>query len=139
MSGQSLTNWAPTPTQRRVLECAQAADYEESVVNLCKSAGIARQTWYDYHDNPRFVEWWRVQFERHFGMQMPRVSAALLGRALGQREKGSDQAAKLLYERFDKGYAPRSRQDIAADVAVRKTYINVDTEKVTGIEEEGEE
>ena len=77
----------------------------------------------------------REQFERHFGMQMPRVSAALLGRALGQRDKGSDQAAKLLYERFDKGYAPRSRQDIAADVAVRKTYINVDTDKVTGVED----
>jgi len=128
-----LTKWAPTATQRRVLECAQAADYEISVTALCKAAEIARQTWYDYHDNPAFVRWWCSQFERHFAMQIPRVSAALLGRALGTREKGSDQAAKLFYERFDRGYTPRSRHELSGGDTPMKMYMCIDPQRVTGI------
>ena len=118
---------------QKALTAAQDSDYEISVTAMCQAAGISRQAWYHYFDTPAFVRWWTEQFERYFAAQMPRVSAASLGRALGSREKGSHQDAKLLFERFDRGYAPRSRQEVSgADGGPVKTYICVDPEKVTG-------
>ena len=111
----------------------QGCNYEISVCDLCTQAEIPRQTWYDQFGNPTFVAWWTEQYERWFALQLPRVGASMFAMATGKRDKGNTQAAKLLYERFDRGYAPRSRQELSGnDGGPVKTYICVDPKRVTG-------
>ena len=127
----SLANWKPTENMLAVLKLAQDSDYEMSVTAICKAAGIARMSWYDYWETPTFVKWWTHAFEKHFAGRLPHVYAALDQSARGNRPAVNTQAAKLLMERFDEGYAPKTRADVKVD-GTQKTYVNVDVARVTG-------
>ena len=127
----ALANWQPCENQIAALKLVQESDYELSVTALCKAVGIARMTWYDYWETAAFVEWWTHAFEKHFAGRLPQVYAALHQSAKGARPAVNTQAAKLLMERFDKGYAPRTRSDVQVDGNL-KTYVNVDVKRVTG-------
>ena len=126
-----LTKWQPCQNQLGILKLAQEGDYELSVTALCKGVGIARQTWYEYWETPAFVKWWTHAFEKHFAGRLPHVYAALDQAARGNRPAVSTSAAKLLMERFDEGYAPKTRADVKVD-STQKTYVNVDVKRVTG-------
>ena len=132
-------NWTPSENMKAALEWATDKEWFFEVTTLCEAIGISREAYYDWFRNARFVAWWGSEWERYFALRMPKVWRKV-DAALGRPGSETNMAAaKLLAERFDKGFAPRSRQDIAADVAVRKTYVNVDTERVTGIRAEDED
>ena len=126
---------------RRALEVAQASDYEISIVDLCGEIDLNRRTWYEYFDNPTFVKWWNEQVERHFGLKLPGVYRALQRAAEGEDgicNRVRSSAAKLLLERFDRGYAPKTRQEHSGEVPL-KTYINVNVDRAVGREKEIED
>jgi len=130
---ETHTKWAPCENQLAALKLAQESDYELSVTALCQGVGIARTTWYEYWDTAQFVAWWTQSFEKYFSGRLPQVYAALVQSALGNRTAVNTSAAKLLMERHDKGYAPKTRADVQVDGNL-KTYVNVDVKRVIGEE-----
>ena len=130
------STWEPNDNQLAALDYAREHDYLINVSEMCREIGCSRQATYQWNDCADFVRWWNRKRQEFFGARLDHVHGMVYARATGRSAKGSTQDAKLFLERFDGGYAPRSRQDIAADVAVRKTYVNVDTDKVTGVETE---
>ena len=132
-------NWTPSENMENALKMATEWKWSFTVTGLCKEIGISRETYYGWFENPMFAKWWEAAWERWFSLRLPQAWVKV-NAAVGRPSSETNMAAaKLLAERFDKGFAPRSRQDIAADVAVRKTYVNVDTDKVTGAETEEDE
>jgi len=125
------TKWQPCANQLAALKLIQESDYELSVTALCQGVGIARATWYEYWDTVPFVKWWNAACEKHFAGRMPQVYAAVTQSALGNRPGVNTRAAKLLAERFDEGYAPKTRADVKVD-STQKTYVNVDVARVMG-------
>ena len=125
------TNWSPSEKMQAALKYAQSVGYEYTVTMLCREADVHPTTWYEYYDNPRFVQWWGDAFERYFAMQVPRLNAAAVGMAMGTKTTGNVTALKLMIERHDKGYMPRSKQEITgAGGAPLKTYVQVDVNGV---------
>ena len=119
MSGQSPTNWQATDNMKLVLKHMQDNGYDSSIVDACGVCKINRKSYYDWFDNPNFVKWWQEQADRHFELQLPAIQAALARQAKDPKKARVDTtAAKLLLERFDKGYAPRSRQDTKLDATL---------------------
>ena len=110
-----LTQFTPTPNMRLAVRYLKGCDYDSKVSVMCESIGIARRSYYDWWEKPGFGEWWDAQSVAHFTRRLPAVRAAALAAALevtGRGDKKHDVAAiKLVMERFDEGYAPRSRQD----------------------------
>lgn len=127
----SLTDWAPTDNMRKALGCAEDWDWDFTVTMLCESVGIARRSYYDWMESPSFRTWWADQQDHYFALQRHKVVDAMIKQATGQRTKGNTAAQKLFLELYVDNYAPRSRQDVEARVAV-KAYVNVDVEKVVG-------
>ena len=121
------TKWTPTDRMLELLRTAQDAKYEISVSTLCGETELNRRTYYEYFDNPNFVEWWQAQADRYFALQVSRLSAVSMSRALGKTERGSTADTRLMLERHDKGFAPRSRQEVTgAGGEPLKTYVQVD-------------
>jgi hypothetical protein len=112
-----LTAWSPTEKQRAALAYAQEHGYDHTVSALCQAIDVARQTYYGWWDTAEFAEWWLEQAERWFKLRLPAVYEAMHRRAAGGWDgKGKPPnmaAARLLLERFDKGFAPRSRQELS--------------------------
>ena len=133
-----MTNWTPTDNQLEALRLAEKAEWKYTVGNLCQDVGISRAAYYQWFDTPGFVEWWGTAVDRWFTMRMPGMYGDVLEAVRMEGSKRNISAAKLLAERFDKRYVPRSRQDVSADVAV-KTYINVDVDAVTGVVTEADD
>ena len=112
-----MTDWQPNEHQQHALSLSQDADYALSVTDLCKEVGVSRQAYSLWFNTPGFVKWWGEAFERHMMLALPRMYGAVMERASGlvAPKSGSPQDAKLLMERFDKGYAPRSRQEVTGE------------------------
>lgn len=112
MAQQTLTDFEPSENQRQFLKAMQASDYALPIGEACKAAGLAsRQSFYDWSKDGRFIAWWAEQAERWFGMQLPRVQAAMLRAASGAELSGSPDR-KLFLERYDRKYTPRTKQDV---------------------------
>lgn len=109
---QASQNWEPTDSQKAVLESAQKRGYSGTVLEWCEEAGIVARTYYGYYDTPAFCVWWRREWEAYFARVLPVVMADLVSMARGSN-KGKPEAAKILLERFDRGYAPRRREEVS--------------------------
>ena len=134
------TQWEPTENQKAALAYAQDHDYMFSVSTLCQEIGIARPSYYDWFQHVPFADWWLGNWSKHFALHLPTIYATMMNKASGATQKGDVAAAKLMAERFDKGYVPHTRQDVAGvPGAPLKTYICVDPAEVTGIPDKGEE
>ncbi|HDZ20078.1 hypothetical protein LCGC14_0204560 [marine sediment metagenome] len=112
------TDFEPSEDQKKLLEVVQDSGYGMSVTAACATAGVARRTYYNWFDAPDFVAWWKDRYERHLAMQLPRIYHAMMESALGHNKDANPQAIKLTLERFDKGYTPRSKQQIQGAVEV---------------------
>lgn len=112
------TDFEPSEGQKKLLEVVQDSGYGMRVTVACATAGVARRTYYNWFDHADFVTWWTQQRERHFAMQMPRVHQAIIDAAIGVSNDANPRMAKLAMERFDKGYTPRSKQQIQGAVEV---------------------
>ena len=126
------TKWTPTENQEAALKRAEACEWKFKIVNLCADIGVDRSSYYQWFKTPGFVAWWNEAVERWFALRMPAMYGDILESVRMESSRRNMSAAKLLMERFDKGYAPRSRQDVKADVAVRKAYVNLDIPAVIG-------
>ena len=107
--GKALTIFEPNDHQRAVLSAFQESDYGCTVVGACQAAGITKQAYYLWFDNPAFGEWWEEQSNRFFRRQLARVQHATMVSAIEADAPGSPQAQKLFFERFDRDYCPASR------------------------------
>ena len=107
---ENATDYKPSAHQRQVLEAFQAKDYRISVLQACRDAGIDRCQWYRWMDEkPGFSEWWQHKAEVFFVRKLASVYTALHDSATGldPRHYNNPAAAKLLLDRFDKGFTPR--------------------------------
>lgn len=124
----SGTDFQPSEAQQRVLDHFQAEKYECTVVDACAKCEVPRRTFYNWFDKPEFVRWWDQQAERWAAMQKGRVYGALARSAGGEDVGGTPADRKTYLERFDKGYAPKRREELSSDgplgitVHVTKTY-----------------
>ena len=131
--------WEPTKNQKAALTYAQDHDYTYPVKELCADIGISYQGYYQWFQHVPFADWWLDNWSKHFALHLPTVYAQMMSKASGGTTRGDVQAAKLIAERFDKGYVPHTRQDVAGvPGAPLKTYICVDPAEVTGIPAEGD-
>jgi len=113
----SPTKFEPTEKMRDLLNAWREEDYACSISEACRRADVHRSMWYEWIHRPGFVGWWLAEAQAHFGGRIPEVYSVLFAAASGDR-RGDTSAAKLILERFDDMYAPRSRQEqkIEADV-----------------------
>jgi len=116
-------NFCPQENHLRALVVFQAHEYMGKLHELMTEAGLSKQTYhYWFRDVPGFPEWWRAQADDWFAKQIIRVQAALLQAAViptKRSERRIDtKAAELLLQRFDLGFAPRSKQTVETDVRV---------------------
>ncbi len=110
-----LTDFKPSGTQQSLLGAFRNQDYDISVTDACKAAGITRETYYAWMRIEGFRDWWISEAERHFTLQKTQVFASIFGAATGKvtgKPQGSPQDRKLYLERFDKDYMPKSRKDV---------------------------
>lgn len=93
--------------------------YDASITEACEACKIARRSYYDWFENPKFSKWWLEQANKHFELRLPKVQDALLRQAGDPKAPKVDTAAaKLVLERFDKSYITRSRQDVKLDATL---------------------
>ena len=136
MTASTSTKWRPTKNMKAALTYAIAHDWTFFVSHLCAELGFDRSAYYQWFHNEHFRAWWKDRWERYFEVRMNAVWAASAARAEGRKgAEGSTQDAKLLAERFDKGYQPKTRQELSGETTL-KTYINVDVPRVAGKETE---
>jgi len=130
------TKWKPTKNMRAALTYAQEHGYAYCKIKLCAEIGIDRSTYYGWFHNADFDRWWRNKWVGYFELRLSAIYGTALARAEGiSGAKGSTRDAKLLIERFDKGYAPKTRQERTGETTL-KTYINVDVPRVAGEKEQ---
>ncbi len=104
------TDFVPGENQKAVLAAFEDAHYDISVAEACRKAGVDRTTFYTWFNRPGFADWWLAQANAHFGRMLPKVYADL-ARMSGGGE-GSHGAAKILLDRFDKGFLPARRKEV---------------------------
>jgi len=111
----SLTGYQPSDSQRAAATAFQAVNYNCTIEGGMSGAGLVRQTWYDWMDSPEFAAWWEAQAHKHFMRLLPRVYGAMHTAAVGEGDKnlrGGASDRKTILERWDKGFVPRSRQEV---------------------------
>ncbi len=115
MTDTNATEFQPSESQLEVLKAFQAKGYDCSVEDGCSNTSTHRVTWYKWHDDcPGFSDWWAAKAITYFARKLPAIYAALTKGAKVRLTGGDPTAAKLLLERFDKGFVPRSAKDINA-------------------------
>ncbi len=126
-------NWQPTQKQRRALRYAREHAWDYQVTEMATEIGIARRTYYKWFETAGFRDWWQREWERFFAIRMGRLWGRVFAAACGEERKPFQAYAKLLIERFDRGWEPRSsREQPDAPEERLKTYVNVNVEKVAG-------
>ena len=111
--GSALTSWQPSDLQQHVLSVFHAHGYDLTISAACKEAGISRVTYYEWHRHPEFSQWWEDEANRFFRLQLASVHVSTLRAATGRSEGSVVSGCKLFYERFDKDYCPKGRQELS--------------------------
>ena len=109
--GQSLTEFEPTDWMRAIVRVMQEADYDITIKAACEEAGIARQTWYDNQENVAWATWFALKREAFWKFKLTEVDRATFNGATGKGAAGNTADRRLMYERHDDRFAPRSRQE----------------------------
>ncbi len=109
----ALTSWQPSDLQQHVLSVFHAHGYDLTISDACKEAGISRVTYYEWHRHPEFSQWWEDEANRFFRLQLASVHVSTLRAATGRSEGSVVSGCKLFYERFDKDYCPKGRQELS--------------------------
>ena len=109
---ENATEFTPSTHQQQVLEAFQTKDYRISVLKACSDAGIDRCQWYRWMDGcAGFSEWWQAKAEAFFARKLPSIYGALTDAAVveDRHRMVNQSAAKILLDRFDKGFTPGTR------------------------------
>lgn len=127
------TQFIPTQSMLDVLKVFQEAGYNVTVKEACRLAGRDRSTYYDWFDRfDGFTDWWQASAEHWFARNLPRVHAAVMEQATTGGE-GNPTAAKLFIERFDRGFAPRSKVEHGGKVDVKHDLRDMTTSELLEI------
>jgi len=126
------TKWTPQANQRKLLNYVQGKQYDCHILDACAECEIGRRTYYDWFDNPDFVQWWQAEHERFFTLGLNEVHAAIRDGAVGGKRGGNTAAQKLYLERFDAGYMPKSKQEIDGRVTIEGLIAELDDETGEG-------
>lgn len=108
---ETRTAWKPSARHLSLLTAVQAGSYGDTVCELCAKNELPRRTYYDWMENADFRAWWEDRQERFWVQRLGKVREAMYRAAVAKTPIGSHADRKLFLERFDKDYAPRSRQD----------------------------
>ena len=130
------TGFQPSPAQLAALKTWQDKDYDCTVAEGMLGAERARETWYAWMGLPEFASWWEAEARKHFMRLMPRIYAAMCKAATGKGGLDLSRGAadrKTLLERFDKGFVPRSRQDITGDVGLSLDLTAMTEDELDGL------
>ena len=122
-----LSKWKPTENMAALLRALREANYDISVTDACQAAGISRQAYYQWFETPEFRAWWEENLDRYFALRRGRVMGALARSAEGERVEGAADR-KLFLERYDQGYAPRERKEVAVRGGL--DFANMTTEQL---------
>jgi hypothetical protein len=111
------TRFNPTSEMQAALKAFQDADYGCTVEEGMTAAGMSRRTFYDWHEMQEgFSVWWNDRAEAHFAKRLPKIMKNLTRASEGEYSRADKKAdaalIRLFLERFDKGFVPRSRQEI---------------------------
>jgi hypothetical protein len=106
------TEFKPTANQLKVLTAFADNGYDISIQDACREAGVHRSRMYRWLDDPGFREYWQEHREKAGLLALKDVDRACMNSATGENKDANTSAIKLMYERFDKGYAPRSKQEV---------------------------
>ena len=110
---EQLTKWTPSDNQLSAIKHMEENDYGVTIGALCELVGISTRAYYKWFNSPEFSQWWTDQVNRHFAQQIHRVHQATIASATGHKQSYGSQDRKLFYERFDKDYMPKTRQETA--------------------------
>jgi len=112
---ETSTEFVPSDNQLAVLKVWRRHDYCCTVSQAMSEAGLDRTIWYDWFAKPEFAAWWQEQADSWAAQQLPRVQANLIRMATEPARTGvrygDAAAARTVLERYDAGFAPRSRTD----------------------------
>ena len=110
------TDYEPTERQKKVVNFFRDNDYTNCVAEACKVCKVSRQTYYNWHRDERFSRWWQSELLHHFGLRLGAVLGSVFREATVPRGPGDRRynvsAARVLLDRFDEGFQPKSRQRI---------------------------
>jgi len=93
MTGQNWTDWKPKPRQRRLLEAAQKAGLNRSILTVCDESKVSRSTFYYWMANDSgFADAWDKVWRKTIKHHLPSIVAALVSKG----RKGDVPAARLV-------------------------------------------
>lgn len=106
--------WHPTEYQVKALEYVLLKECHFTIKAMAKAIGMEPNNWTYWRKIPGFVAWWRQNLDEYMHDQLPVIMATLLKIAKGGKVATRMQvaAAKLIMERYDRAYIPRSRADV---------------------------
>ena len=106
------TKITPNAKQQAFINAYASDDCSGCVSEACRISGCHRTTVYYWLDDPDFRAYWEEQREHDGYLMLKSVDEAIGRAAKGKARDVNTAAAKLLYERFDRKYAPRAKQEI---------------------------
>jgi len=117
VADEPTSGWEPDGQQRAALSVAQRAEYRLSYKEIAEKSGLGLSTLMGWFKVRAFAKWWQAQADGFFARKMPEIYAATFDRATGKgKKKGDHRDAKLMLERFDKSYVPRSAQAMVSKI-----------------------
>jgi hypothetical protein len=81
---------------------------------------VSRRQYYRWFDQHEFRLWWQAEADKHFLRLLPSVYGAAATSALGRKPQGSSRDRRLLIERYDNQFMPKTRQELHATVGVEQ-------------------
>ena len=120
---KNIENWEPSERQKNVLLVAKKHKFQQSITDLCKSAEISRDTWYEWWNGP-FGHWWNEEGNLWIQGHLLAIKSVLCDSAKGNSIPGH-QDRKLALELLDKNFAPKTRQSVDIEAKL-KTDVDED-------------
>ena len=65
----------PTNNMIKWLDTAFELGYTASISSVAEKSGVDRTTWYVWRNDPKFVEWWDAQWEKHIRLNRWKLDA----------------------------------------------------------------
>lgn len=108
-----------------------------TVEEAMQTAGLTRDAyykWFERDESGDFARWWQHEAEKWAGRQLPRVYGAVVDAAVRDKPVGSAVDRRTALERFDKGFAPKSRTESHVSGTVDVNLAELSTDELGRLE-----